>query len=433
MRKHLSSFLSKTLLLLALFLTFGASAQEYVKTIELYKTERVIVRDSSYSQCYVYAHYNGSDNVFLEVSDIGTSAPMMELPSSVSLVNDFEIYNGTVYFCGVNTSGAAIMGRFSLQGFPSSSLYIWTVSSMALLSKMDVGFYNGKTHVVMTGKMTNGSSRIVDAWENASLQWNFAISTEVEDCTFDDVAILSNKVIVSARMAPNNNGTFFFFSYPPSILSTILTQNVYYKDVIQPIGTVSEVLIKPDTSNNFSFLRNTEHGPSIGECNAVTQTLSWHKFFGSSLLKSSCRGIDLSYNPLANRVDLVVDGFNNDISMIVHPHEPIAPPLNPVFNGHRYSDDEILSIDAINSGYGLFFAAGIIPNAVPNYLRLYRYKYNVWQNCMEYKTLSYSSPSRMKQADRIMITNNISVIMASCYVCSSGEMPIITECQQRTR
>lgn len=236
--------------------------QEFTKRTQLYKSEGMIIRDYTGDSWLVYDRYCEYDgtwhDVFILFTETGTTAEMMYLPEQVASVNDFEIYDHSVYFAGSGTDGVGIMGYFDLTTFPLSTVKICPVPVMASFEKLEVGAYNNTLHVFLTGEEVLGGGHMADARLVGTDLWRFEISvnTALVD-RFDDVAVLSSGAAFSARETIGKKGYMFFFQ-APATGSSIFPQ---YSDYLGfPSVFSGRILLDAGTGNDFSYVSRTASG-----------------------------------------------------------------------------------------------------------------------------------------------------------------------------
>lgn len=416
--------IKKILILIPLTMLFlTAQGQEFIKEIALEKSQNVIVRDISGEKWLVYDWYlNGIDmaNAFLLVSENGTTAPILQLPSSIYLVNDFEIFDDTVYFCGRNNNGKAILGRFSLQGFPNTEVCVWTIPEMCSFNKLDVGMINQVLHVLMTGEGALGGYNVVDATPLTSTYWDFCISDVQLDWRFNDVALTTSNVVYSARSL--QGGYSVVMSIPfPNLNSHILPGSFSYAEIQ---NVKHEILLKASSAGNYAFMANASWGIVFGEGNGIINI--WKKQLGNKLYPNYCQGVDIAYNPLSSRVDALVTGVPAVTSCMIHPYSSIATPVSPIFTGHGILGDDICSLDGIGSINGYFIAAGTRTNM--GYLGLYRYKYNVWNNCFEQTESIFSDEIKWVPRMKIDLSCRDFPYEAECGECETDLVNVDDKC-----
>lgn len=412
-------------LLMLLILSSTAKSQEFIKIIPIPKSQDMIIRDISRDTCLVYTKYYDNYttdyfNVFLRVSENGSSALVLKLPASIKIVKDFEIYKRVVYFCGQDINNKAVMGTFALQGFPNTEVCIWTLPEMYSFNKLDVGELNSTYHVMMTGEAALGSSHIVDAKRISSTQWDFYVSSVLDNWLFDDVAITKSKVVFSARQKPDSHGTLIEFPYPNMSSSILSGVNIPYVRLF----VSNEILLKATSTDNYAFMTNTSYGIHMGEASGLARV--WQYRFGNNYGSSPYRGLDLAYNPVSNNINILASYYQ---SCTLHPlHSPLVP-VPPLWtNGHKTTGNTILSIGGIKSAYGLFFAAG---NAVTlDYLALYRYKFDEWLGCFEHEEVETDTGMKWGEKGSIDIPCRIFPEVAECGFCDILELPVHDECNE---
>lgn len=420
MRKNIQNII--VILLPLLLLSPTVHGQEFTKVITLPKSQDMIVRDYAGNVWVVYDKYLATTDLasaFLLVSETGATAPMLTLPP-VKTVKDFEIYGDDVFFCGQDTNSRAVLGRFSLQGFPQSEVCIWTIPEMYSFNKLDVKEINHTLHVMMTGEAALGSYHIIDAWQQFPVQWSFNISKVIDGWQFDDVVITSSDVIFSALRRKDNRGTLIKFYHPgmsQSILPSMSTP--YY---VLPSG--SNILLKATPTANYVFLTNTASGGIAGE--ALGLSISWSKTFGTLWTTYPIVGRDLAFHPQTGRMDVLSVGVPGTAACMLHLFGSATPTM---IDGHSVMLNDIFSVDDIASVSGTFIAAGV--SVTLDFLTLYRYKYDRWEDCFEEDSIGYGYPITGSEFGKMDIFYRHFSISAECGYGEAGVANVFTECPSK--
>ena len=414
-------------LLTLLLLSPMAQGQEFIKTIYLGPSYSVIVRDIEGDKWLVYDQYangNTMENGFVKVYENSSSAELLILPSSINLIYDFEIFENEVYFCGENNNGEAVMGNLPLLNFPWTSVKIWTVPTMKVFYKLDVGKIDETLHVLMTGQAVLGSSHIVDAIPQTSTQWLFATSLASNNWSFDDVAITTANVVFSGRTFLGDSCSLAFFQNPG--INSHIMQPGYFNYV--NITRYSEIKLKATSPDHYAFMMNTSAGPLVGEGYGFSPV--WQALLGNPVSYSSCRGMDIAYNPLSNRVDLLANGILGLTSCVFHPFSFSAPIIPTVYSGHDIANTWAYSLDGIGNATGRFIAAGI-EDSQSKCLKLFRYKYNEWHDCLNELEREVRECWRWpgEKIDKIYYREDL--IEAEQKDCSVDEILVNTNCPSK--
>ena len=233
------------LCLLIMFVSGGAHGQtnSLHELMEYLKPDTSIIRNYKdgvsimYSRSPIYGkrfHYVKSGSTFV------TSAV------TKVTVTDMEILDDTVYFCGVNLSGNAVIGLFAISDLLASNLTENTVVCTPLSnytlkpSRLEVFKVSGGLHVVLVNDLVYTSGRvrrsIADAiYHYASNIWeiNNAVSEWGEDDNFlcDDVAVSENYILVSGHKFESAGIYCRLFIKPTTDVPIVLNNNIYFYNV----------------------------------------------------------------------------------------------------------------------------------------------------------------------------------------------------------
>lgn len=407
-----------------------AWGQEVVRTIELEKTDNVIIRDIDDKEWLVSGEFlwgNQQKKAFVKVDETGTSAPIMFLPDIVKSVNDFEIYEDFVYFCGENSNGLGVVGRFRLSDFPTAQVCVWSVPALNRMKKLDVKEMNSTLHVVMTGETALNSQHLVDAWEPSasSVSWVFYITEVNDDWLFDDVAITDTKVVFSGRNVSENHSGFIYYVFPVA-LTSVFMNNADYKNIPVPNAN-SEIWIKPSVAYNFIFATGEQSEMLVGEYNANLMNPVWQSTVGSYHTQTLLSAVDLAFNKLSNRMDFIAIPYNGSIyRTILHPTAPTVFAVPSSMFGRYYPGDIIQSLDGINTLAGCFVAAGVAQEM--NHMRVYKYKYNEWLGCLNPTNVPCDIMTKTKDKYDILFKTNSFSIKADCAGGENADAPVTDEC-----
>ena len=177
---------------------FRASGQELIKNMLSYD-EQSIIRCINADEWLVYSH--GKNNVFYKATPSGTTSDYLTMSVHNMKILDFEIFEGTVYFCGITDtlSPKAIVGHFKLEDFPSCDVK-WDIrDEWTSFRKLDVFRAKDEVHVVMTATYNNGYGTMVDAREFSSGYWNYSeVDFHSLDTPFYDVAVTENWIVFTS-------------------------------------------------------------------------------------------------------------------------------------------------------------------------------------------------------------------------------------------
>ena len=419
---------TKALIMYLFFLLpLSAWGQELIRTVHLQKSENSIIRDISEKEWLVYNVFLWSDSMekaFVKVTETGVSAPIMFLPNMVKTVNDFEIYDGYVYFCGENNAGLGMMGRFKLSDFPTAQVCMWSVPALMKMNKLDVKEMNSTLHVVMTGETALNSQHLVDAWEPSasSSNWVFYVTLVDADWLFDDVAITDTKVVFSGRNVAGNTAGFIYYAAPPTSASVFTATTSYYQQTPNA-NSSSRVMLIPSVADNFAFVTDNPNDFTLGEYDAASTALVWQK----TIWQMSLSCVDLAFNTLSPHLDFVAKPSSASVPTVVfHPSSTPYLPAPPLMYGRYYPDDIIQSLDAVDAMAGYFVAAGV--NGNENYLRVYKYKYNDWPGCFSQTEVPFDILTKYHMKEEFQLKTRSFSIDSECMNGEPDEVIVTTKC-----
>lgn len=234
--------------------------------------------------------------------------------SGLFLVQDFVVFDDSVFFCGTYDGYYAMYGYFDINDFFFSSgtltyivvtdhsLYNTQIGRVRTLNEIAVmRSASGETHLVMTGRGNNYDSTvyyngshyysagvIADAWIDASNNYNLYYT--VDDSykfIFDDVEITEDYAVISAHTATDANQTHNILYY---------ANPINHGDSYFPSLTINTPLM--ETPPNIFFLQ--------GQYKIHLTAMSGNGFATVS------RGVDADSNS-----SLIVSIYNN----------PLNPPI----------------------------------------------------------------------------------------------------------
>ena len=200
-----------------------ARAQEYIKEIAQQECGYSIIREYRPDVRIVYnmdpATYLGGE--FLMITESGTATQLLTLEEDIS-ISDFEIYNDTVYFCGIGYLGftRGIVGHFSLLSFPATLVDIIYTTDYEQFFKLEVfrSKYGGQLHLALTGRLRGGGSCLVDVPNPTSGTPCLFYYTLLHDYSYnsvDDVAVTDNYIVATLRNPRGNHeGKLYYFGHP---------------------------------------------------------------------------------------------------------------------------------------------------------------------------------------------------------------------------
>ena len=432
MKHHNKSFALLFLLLAQLAVVPSAWAQEFIKRVPLEKSRGMIIREVSVSSWLVYDIYSDGTkeiNAFIMFTETGATAQVMQLPESFRQIYDFEIYDGRVYFAGENMNGVGIMGYFPVAGFPSPNIQLCQVPTMARFNKLEVGVFGQVLHVLMTGEGIQGDGHIVDARQVGGGTWNFAISNTIEAAdVFDDVAVLTSKIVFSARKYVGQKGFLYFFS-TSSVPYSILPQSPL--SLRLGTGVSGRIMLDVRSGDDFFYVHRTSYNNDVvGSLNGFS--LIQYLTLGSTFVASPSTTFDLTCGSVGGKAELLA--YNNYSSS---PWEiltanclsgfSLLPPL--LIYGHTFYDEHLNSLDAVGSCPDVYVAAGIATTE-NSWLSIYRYNRNYWpvSGCSDNISLECDYPSYKVMEGKDDFSGQNYIIEAVAKDCWPDEVPVLTKC-----
>lgn len=371
---------STQLLLTTLFLITPniIIGQEFIKSPSV-KTSTSIVREVSAHEWLTYSYDGGSEGWFTLVSDLSSTAPTLSMPINY-FVNDFEIYNDTVYFCGWLDSNrrVALFGYFELSSSLNNPVYFCRLPEIKMFSKLAVFNNNNKPHVVFTGLMDLSLFFVADAINTTSNSWYFHFATNTTgDClTYDDIAVTDDYIVATSRIIGLDSGIIHYYQKPMTY--TTMFPNFLYRSI--GYHTTTPILITNCLGNRFATLcKNSASSFVMSRYNVFNDDDSFKS--NIALITGECR--DINFNSNDNTVEVLIyessEKYNG--SMALHYDYPLTSYL---IAAHLYNNGnsgcDIYSIDYLEHNPHCFLASGT------NYygygmLELYKYKYDEWNVC----------------------------------------------------
>lgn len=357
-----------------------------------YKDTSSLVRRVNKDKWLVYS-YKG-DNHFYMVTPSGAMVDYKYLYDDNIKINDFEISESTVFFCGYreeNGERYAMMGYFPLTNFPMGNVLYKVDSTMKEFKKMDIYHVENQVHVVMTALANDRFTTIVDVCHIDSTQWLFHVAdgkTLLE--YFDDVVVIGKQspyVVFSSRE---------YFHLIPVRINT--SYSVWQFDA--PTITNVPVFVNPclyqrfDTLNILSpVLLSTLDGWYASVFKIANNAFSVSRFaytgYNASVEVYGHSGMRLK-DIRCNNFTFCLDVLTTDTSVsptdsyIYHVNEFYFD-SNALMYAHYYPEEDINSIDVVSEGEKCFIASG--HKSKVKRLRTYRYLHGEWE-CATKKTAS---------------------------------------------
>lgn len=376
----------RTLIMVLLWTPNIAVGQEFIKRISL-RSDLSIVREVSGKEWLVCSYdKNNNRSTFVVVRETDTTAQVLDLPLKY-IVNDFEIYNDTVFFCGqVDTieNSVAIFGYFRYSPSFANPVYCCHIAEAVKFDKLELYENNNKPHVVFTGKKDYKYGLLADAIKSAPNSWDFATAFNMsgDNIIYDDVAIIKDYIIVTSRSIISDSGMINYF-LKPSTYSTMFPNSIYGKIQYQP---KSKILVTECSNNTFATLcMNSNSTYVMSRYNLIINSVSLQS---GSPFYGVCQ--DISYNKDSNSVEVLINDCQGDFSgscILLH-YSQSLPSFGISIPIHLYHPYIMYSIDYLKYNPLCFVASG--SGAIGYYegiLRVFRYKYNEWHGCLNIKLI----------------------------------------------
>ncbi len=233
--------LKNSFLVLFALLQGTAFGQFFIKETQWVKHDYSIVRQAGYDSFLVYTPYEDAN--FVLYVDGNSTASVLVLPQLPNFdnyrVNDFEILNDTVFFCGSRKNSqavcqSAVFGYFPLSNFPYGNVYLAENVKQKEYRKIDVFETAGKAHTVMVGSVSFGTKDvIVDGVQSTPNHWNFQ-SVEFDGLGVDlnDIAVTDSFIVATGFGGANNQGWLHYLTKPTSYMNvnylTLRSFNIGY-------------------------------------------------------------------------------------------------------------------------------------------------------------------------------------------------------------
>ena len=353
-----------------------------------------IVRETSKDTVLIYNRRNKT-STFMLVPDNTTSNPWTIYFDDI-YINDFEIFEKNVYFCGytmVEDVKNAVFGYLPLIPFPSSDLYCYITNECKEFKKLDVYEtvemqFAEETHLVIIGTTNDSrSDALVDVSMFSPLPYNFSIHISLdENENYDDVAVTKNKVVVSSRNKVKGIPIVNFLYYDRPLL---LGQNIF-SSLANRLRTSSPAAETP------VFLEHTQND-SVA---AVFKVLGYSRIAMLNLEVSSANyksyeitvdsaetviPIDIKYNTrnyVYGILARTANSYNPDFlpqMQIYHVSQADLNNLTPYGNGTKYTERvfNLWSLEPLRKTANYFVASGDEGN-LP---RLFKFNHYQWDPC----------------------------------------------------
>lgn len=374
--------------LLAIFVSMSASGQEYIKEAPNIADRPTIVKEVSINKWMIC--YRDYFSAFFYVSDTTPLLHSMDFLNYNITINDFEIINNWVYFCGESTDTSdkyALVGKFQIATFPSSIVYFYRIDSLKSLTKIEVQ-YGGMatTNVYMIGKGRDEKCYFVSAslagfGSPGSFFFSEASDNHVD--VLDDIAYTDKYIVVTGRNTASRHGYLYYF-YLPAMVGGGFSPNAQYGDIGYYVD--NPILIKHCEKDYVVTVSSDDFYHIISAFDSTC-----FKYIITVDRDNSALERDVEYNYQSRELDLLVgnppDMQQECFSYIYHFNTSNSMTSVAPFNVHDYTGENIHSIENTSEVFpqcNRFIATG--GGCAYNPLRWYRYNSHQWKGCAEKKT-----------------------------------------------
>ncbi len=372
-RRIMRKIINKTKLALAflamLWQVFTVSAQPTIYEHPVMLTSNPsLVREYAGTDLVVY-HYP----YFAYIEDNNPFSKVIthnHLPSTIR-VCDMEIFNGVLYFCGLDNGvnpSLGIFGYVSVSDLADSTVsaniycqHIPYFAGLTVTSALKMEVFKSVAndyHIVMVGDcdLSGGQSTrcLMDAFSNSPYtnpsQWIFEVAYEpmlVE--YFTDVAVTDNYVVTDAQKYGSGAEYMRFFDKPFSIGSNIFGVSTLYHDIYMPDNSTYKyqshyIAALPGdevaTSTIAQSQLNMDDGVLLTHIDCATQSVMSQSFLSTGTNYDTKWGIkDITHDRNTNnlyilaRVDINSGGLY-DYIIDIPSFPPIMSPLPPSYNAY---------------------------------------------------------------------------------------------------
>lgn len=167
-----------------------------------------LVRHIDDHRAIIYNNYYSKYNTF-SLFEFGTPNiyQIMYIDDLNLLVNDFEIFDNVVYFCGITNRNNphAMFGYFQITSSFDGDIYIDSVPQLTMFKKLDVFSVGEEVHVVMTASTRSYTDAFVDVRYVTTNSWQYTVATVNDyNLTFDDVAVTDTTVVFTSHAFIDN-------------------------------------------------------------------------------------------------------------------------------------------------------------------------------------------------------------------------------------
>lgn len=376
-------------------------SQEYIRGADHYLyCDTSIVRTKGKDTVLTYYHNHNKSVFMLMVS--GTN-PVPALFIEPVYVNDFELYDNVVFFCGYKDDGGVkkgVYGLFLISTLPSSTLSYVVVDTCTELKKLEYYIYHDilyeEIHLAMIGTTGKLNNVLIHALPGGTMPTppfpaypfcGYSVYFSNNDNEFfDDVAVTENYVVVSTRSKISGLPVidFWQFEKQTASLSSFLYMPIHHLRMGSPVAD-SQVFLEHAENDNYAAVFK-EQGYSrmvMLQLTAPQNVINSVEIWGDEA--QTVIPIDIKY--LKGRKDFDILAryiyYRGDYDrqflpmQIYHVTQTVLNQTLPLGLGTNYPENHVWSIDPVEPYH--FVASGGFGRAI----RLFKYHYYQWENCPE--------------------------------------------------
>lgn len=418
-------------LLLLLLSADGVFGQNFVRKI-LWEDQNSIIRRYTDDTLILYSRSKGQ-NIFFKASTVNTTVLYITLGNDNIEINDFEVFDDTVYFCGSlkGQTSYALFGMFSASKFQTSTVKYCIFNQLKSFNRMAMFSVSGRPRAAMTASYNNGYGTMVDFIRENSTIWHYYIADRIDSCEiYDDVAVTSQHVVFTAR-AFGNNGVLKYgraqvvyhdkpvYSGNPFLISGAVIR------AFANMSATTPIIIKHSWSNQFGIVNKTNN-----------QKISVGRFVGYNYTESTEISLengvtirDLGYNDFIMEFELLTNKqIGNDVNSYIYHIEDYCFLYNSSAYYHLFTDTTaILSLAKVNSpGFLAHTACGNKSQT----LMMYRYIYNNYNCSNTGNTPTTVVDYTVNPLETAILTqNNYKTLSTLSH--SNGQTTLVIDCGQK--
>ena len=206
-----------------MYLSFSMpiQGQDYIRAIpDAYKVEHSVVREIDRNTWLVYFYGAGQSGFSRQMSGSSTT-DIVNLPEHL-YVNEFEIMDDYVYFCGHlfhnSQNHRGVIGRFNHSTvFASPTVELSLIGGTVDVLKLEPYLCETKPRIIAAGRLSDTVGVLIDLTYTgtSSVSLNMAVADTIGEM-FSDVAVSNNMIYAASinRKCILPHGRQWFFSRP---------------------------------------------------------------------------------------------------------------------------------------------------------------------------------------------------------------------------